>query len=59
MPMEVETGQPVQIDFATPRACQEGSQSSAEVPDPAAVFTWSEEKLLELRCEPLGTSRGA
>ena len=47
-PMEVENVQPLQIDLATPRACQEEPQSSAQAPDPEAVFTWSEEKLLEL-----------
>ena len=47
MPMDVENGQPMQIDLATPRACQAEPQGSAQAPDPAAVFTWSEEKLLE------------
>ena len=38
----------MQIDLATPRACQAEPQSSAQASDPAAVFTWSERKLLEL-----------
>ena len=48
VPVEVENGQPMQIDLATPRAFQAEPQSSAQAPDPEAVFTWSEEKLLEL-----------
>ena len=36
----VETGQPTQIDMATPRAGQAESQGNAEAPDPAAVSTW-------------------
>ena len=43
-----DEGQPMQIDLATPRASQIEPQRGDEVPDPAAVFTWSEEKLLEL-----------
>ena len=46
--MEVENGQLMQTDLATPRACQEEPQSSAQARDPEAVFSWSEEKLLEL-----------
>ena len=38
----------MQIDLAAPRACQAEPQGNAEAPDPTAVFTWSEEKLLEL-----------
>ena len=48
VPMEVENGQPMQIDVATPRACQAEPQSSVQAVDPEAVSTWSEEKLLEL-----------
>ena len=48
VPMEVESGQPMQIDLATPRACRAEPQGSAQAPDPEAVFTWFEEKLLEL-----------
>ena len=62
VPMEVESGRPMQIDLATPRACQEELQSCAEAPDPEAVFTWSEEKLLELATSLPAmrtTSRGA
>ena len=41
-----------------------GATGQCTSPDPAAVLTWSEEKLLELgtslrRCEQSGTSRGA
>ena len=46
--MEADKGQPMQIDLATPRASQIEPQRDAGVPNPAAVFTWSEEKLLEL-----------
>ena len=61
VPMEVENGQPVQIDLATPLACQAKPQSSAQVPNPEAVFTWSEGswRRHRRRCEPSGTSRGA
>ena len=38
----------MQIDLAAPRACQAEPQGNAEAPDPTAVLTWSEEKLLEL-----------
>ena len=38
----------MQIDLARPRACQAEPQGSAEALGSAAVFTWSEEKLLEL-----------
>ena len=48
VPMEVENVQPMQIDSGTPCAFQEEPQSSAQAPDPGAVFTWSEEKLFEL-----------
>ena len=44
---EADKGQPMLIDLATPRASQVETQRDTEVPDPAAVFTWSEEKLLE------------
>ena len=44
----LQNGQPMQIDLATPRAGQVDPQERAEAPNPAAVFTWSEEKLLEL-----------
>ena len=47
-PMEVETGQPMQIDMATPRAGQVEPEGNAEPPDPTAVVSWSEEQLLEL-----------
>ena len=47
-PMEVENGQPMQIDLAKLRAGQAEPQGCAEAPDPAAEFTWSEEELLEL-----------
>ena len=40
VPVEVENVQPMQIDLATPRARQEEPQSSAQAPDPEAVFTW-------------------
>ena len=46
--MEIQNGQSMQIDLAAPRACQAEPQGSAQTSDPAAVFTWSEEKLLEL-----------
>ena len=39
VPMEVENGQPMQIDLATLRACQEEPQGSAQAPDAEAVFT--------------------
>ena len=48
VPMEVKNGQPMQIDLATPRAGQAEPHGSAQAPDPAAVFTWFEKKLLEL-----------
>ena len=41
VPTEVESGQAMQIDLATPRACQAEPQSSVQAPDPGAVFTWS------------------
>ena len=44
----VENGQPMQIELATSRACQAEPQGSAQAPNREAVFTWSEEKLLEL-----------
>ena len=47
-PIEVESGQPMQTDLATPRAGQAEPQDSAEAPDPTAVVTWFEERLLEL-----------
>ena len=43
-----ETGQPTQIDAATPRAGRAELQGNAEAPDPAAVSSWTEERLLEL-----------
>ena len=39
VPMEVESGQPMQIDLATPRACRAEPQSSAQAQDPEPVFT--------------------
>ena len=48
VPMEAENGQPMQIDLGALRACQAEPQSSAQAPNSTAVFTWSEEKLLEL-----------
>ena len=44
----VGTGQPTPIDIATPRAGQAESQGSAQAPDPTAVSTWTEERVLEL-----------
>ena len=38
----------MQIDMSTPRAGQAESQGSAEAPDPSAVSTWTEERMLEL-----------
>ena len=38
-PMEVESGQPMQINLASPRAGQAEPQGRAEAPDPAAVFS--------------------
>ena len=38
----------MQIDMATPRAGQVESQGNAEVLDPTAEVSWSEEQLLEL-----------
>ena len=43
-----ETGQPTQIGVATPRGDQAESQGNAEAPDPTAVSTWTEERMLEL-----------
>ena len=40
VPVEVERGQPMQIDLATPRAYQAEPQGSAQALDPAAVFAW-------------------
>ena len=55
VPMEVENGQPMQIDLATPRAGQAEPQGSAEAPDPAAVFAcWSEETLVGAGGVPAG-----
>ena len=51
-PTEVATGQPMQIDMATPLADQAESQGIAESPDPTAVVTLSEERLLELATSP-------
>ena len=47
MPEGAETGQPMQIGMATPRAGQAESQGNAEAPDPSAVSTWTEERMLE------------
>ena len=47
MPEGAETGQPTQIDMATPRAGQAESQGNVEAPDPTAVSTWTEERMLE------------
>ena len=38
----------MQIDMATPRAGEVESQGDAEAPDPTAVVSWCEERLLEL-----------
>ena len=43
-----ETGQLVQIDLATSRAGQAELQGNAEAPDPTAVSSRTEERLLEL-----------
>ena len=43
-----ETGQLTQIDTATPRAGWAELQGNAEAPDPTAVSSWTEERLLEL-----------
>ena len=43
-----ETGQLTQVDTATPRAGQAELQGNAEAPDPTAVSSWIEERLLEL-----------
>ena len=43
-----ETGQLTQVDTATPRAGQAELQGNAEAPDPTAVRSWIEERLLEL-----------
>ena len=56
-PDEVVTGQPTQVDLATPRR-------AVRKPWTPAVFTWSEETCWSWRrhcrrCEPSGTSRGA
>ena len=47
-PMEVETGQPMQIDMATPGAGEVEPKGNTKAPDPTAVVSWSEEQLLEL-----------
>ena len=47
-PMQVEAGQLVQIDMATPRASQLEWQGNSEALDPTAVVSWSDEQLLEL-----------
>ena len=46
--MEVESGRLMQVDLATPRDGQTGPQESAEPPDPIAMSTWTEERMLEL-----------
>ena len=46
--MEVESGRLLQVDLATPRDCQAGQQDIADPPDPTAVSTWTEERMLEL-----------
>ena len=43
-----EPEQSTQIDVATPRAGQAESQGNTEAPDPTAVSTWTEERMLEL-----------
>ena len=45
-PEVVQTGQPTQIDMATPRAGQAESQGNAGAADPTVVVTWIEERLL-------------
>ena len=46
--VDVETGQPMQIGMAKPRAGESEPQGSAEAPEPTAAASWSEERLLEL-----------
>ena len=46
--MDVEAGQLVQIDMATPRDSPLEWQGNVEAPDPTAAVSWSEEQLLEL-----------
>ena len=43
-----ETGQLTQVDIGTSRAGQAELQGNAEAPDPTAVSSWTEERLLEL-----------
>ena len=60
-PVEVETGQLMQIDMATPRAGQVESQGNAEAPNPTAGpknSNWSWRRDCQPR-EASGTSRGA
>ena len=63
-PMEVEKGQPMQIDLATPRAGQSELQDSAEARTPqqrslgVRRSCWSWRRPCR-RCVPSGTRRGA
>ena len=60
MPQGVETGQPTQIELATPHAGQAEPQGRTEDPDPAAVFTWSAAmRTIRHQPPPRDHSRGA